>query len=119
MSFSGEQKQYLEGFFAGTRLRGQTFGDVEATPQKEEPKKKEKLSKEEKIKRELHPLDAYPEIRRKASLGLPPEGGDVFRFKSNGLFWLNPVEDGIGSGPSTSPMELIMSKVEMPISKRW
>jgi len=90
--FSGEQKEYLDGFFAGTRLRGQTFGDVEATPAKEGPKKK--LTKEEKIKAELHPLDAYSELRRKAKLGLPPEGADVFRFKSNGLFWLDPVKEG-------------------------
>ncbi len=94
-SFTGDQKNYLEGFFSGALLRGQNFADVEPDPaEKAEPEKKVRLSKEEKIKQELHPLDAFPEIRRKATLGLAPEGGDVFRFKTNGLFWLAPVEGG-------------------------
>jgi len=93
MSFSPTQKEYLDGFFAGTRLRGQSFASAPVTEgQVEVPKVK--LAKEEKIKQELHPLDAFPELLKKANLALPPEGGDVFRFKSNGMFWLDPVEQG-------------------------
>ncbi len=94
--FTGAQKQYLEGFFSGAQLRGGLrFGDVEPAPERgPDAGPKVKLCKEEKLKLELHPLDAYPEIRRKAQLALPPEGGDIYRFKSNGLFWLAPVKDG-------------------------
>ena len=90
--FAPEQKEYLEGFFAGVKVRGMAFTDVEPAPDREE--KKVRLTKEEKIKNELHPLDAFPELRRKAIEDLPPEPDDVFRFKSNGLFWLAPVHDG-------------------------
>jgi len=93
-NFTPSQKEYLDGFFAGTRLRGQSFGDSTVLPTAEPEKPKSKLCKEEKIKAEQHGLDAFPEILRKSKLGLPPEGGDLFRFKYNGLFWLAPVEDG-------------------------
>lgn len=89
--FEPAQKEYLEGFFAGVKTRGIAFSDVEPTP---EPVENVRLTKEEKIKNELHPLDAFPELRRKAREDLPPEPQDIFRFKSNGLFWLEPVHTG-------------------------
>ena len=63
-AFAPEQKEYLEGFFSGVKIRGQAFGDAEPTPER---KSEEKISKEEKIKNALHPLDAFPELRRKAN----------------------------------------------------
>ena len=90
--FSAGQKEYLEGFFSGIRVRGASFADAEPLPEREA--KPAKLTKEEKIKNELHPLDAFGELRRKAREGLAPEPEDIFRFKSNGIFWLAPVHDG-------------------------
>ena len=90
-SFQPEQKEYLEGFFAGVKVRGAAFTDAEPLPEK---KAEKKLCKEEKIKAALHPLDAFPELRRKAKENLPPEPEDIFRFKTNGIFWLAPVHDG-------------------------
>lgn len=95
--FSGEQKRYLEGFLAGVAAQGVTFGDVAGVPVKAEEKGGvawEDLTKEERIKRELNPLDATEELILKARWNAKPESEDVFRFKWNGLFWLNPVKDG-------------------------
>ena len=33
--FAPEQKEYLEGFFAGVRVRGVAFTDVEPAPESE------------------------------------------------------------------------------------
>jgi ferredoxin-nitrite reductase len=52
------------------------------------------LIAEERIKRELHPLDAYPQLVENALSNSAPEKEDVFRFKWNGLFYLSPVKDG-------------------------
>ncbi len=95
--FSSEQKRYLEGFFAGVAAQGVTFGDVAGVSVKVEKKvgvNWEDLTKEERIKRELNPLDATEELILKARWNAKPESEDVFRFKWNGLFWLNPVKDG-------------------------
>jgi ferredoxin-nitrite reductase len=93
--FSPEQKLYLEGFFAGVAAQGVTFGEVAAQAvQADGGVAWEDLTKEERIKRELNPLDATEELILKASWNAKPEAEDVFRFKWNGLFWLNPVKDG-------------------------
>ena len=65
---TGAQRDYLEGFFAGLAARGLKFSDVEPKPQPEKPVPAEDLIFEERVKRELHPLDAYPlllETRRR------------------------------------------------------
>ncbi|HEU6447374.1 MAG TPA: NirA family protein [Verrucomicrobiae bacterium] len=84
--FTPEQKEYLSGLFAGAAARGKTFADVEPAP-------KEELIAEERIKRELHPLDAYPQIIENALGNKAPDKEDIFRFKWNGLFFLTPVKD--------------------------
>lgn len=83
--FTPEQKEYLTGLFAGAAARGQRFSDVEPSPVP-----KEDLILEERIKRELHPLDAYPQLLENAALNNAPEKEDIFRFKWNGLFYLAP-----------------------------
>lgn len=90
---SQDQRAYLEGFFSGLRNRGLSFADAEPDdgPQ---PKGKKKLAAEEEIKRNLHPFDALPILRRRARANEAPEKEDIFRFKWNGLFWLGPVHDG-------------------------
>jgi ferredoxin-nitrite reductase len=45
---------------------------------------------EERVKRELHPLDAYPHLLEYAARNQAPDKEDLFRFKWNGLFFLTP-----------------------------
>jgi ferredoxin-nitrite reductase len=85
------QREYLEGFFAGLAARGVRFSDVEPTPRVEKPSAAaEDLIFEERVKRELHPLDAYPQLLENAARNLAPDKENTFRFKWNGLFFLAP-----------------------------
>lgn len=85
-----EQTNYLTGFFAGIAARGQRFTDVEAAPQVERTVDLDDLIFEERVKRELHPLDAYPVLLDHAAANKAPDKEDLFRFKWNGLFFLTP-----------------------------
>ncbi len=91
---SDEQKNYLDGFFAGVRERATVFADLfpQGTPTAAaEP---EDLTAEERIKREEHPLDSYYRIAANAKFAQAPDKEDTFRFKWHGLFFLSPVKDG-------------------------
>src|SRR4030095_6688410 len=48
---------------------------------------------EERVKRELHPLDAYPRLLENAGANRAPEKDDLFRFKWSGLFFLTPSKE--------------------------
>src|SRR5439155_27358887 len=48
---------------------------------------------EERVKRELHPLDAYPQLVENAINNKTPDKEDIFRFKWNGLFFLTPAKE--------------------------
>lgn len=88
-----EQRSYLEGLFAGLANRGFKFSDVEPNPMAAAPAQPvaaENLIFEERVKRELHPLDAYPLLLEHAAAGKAPERENIFRFKWNGLFYLTP-----------------------------
>lgn len=85
-----EQANYLTGFFAGVAARGLRFDDVEASPQAKREVSLDDLIFEERVKRELHPLDAYPQLLDYAVANKAPEKDDLFRFKWNGLFFLTP-----------------------------
>lgn len=85
-----EQTQYLTGFFAGAAARGLRFSDADATPAPASRVSLDDLILEERIKRELHPLDAYPVLLEHASANKAPDKEDLFRFKWNGLFFLTP-----------------------------
>src|SRR6266567_8227722 len=87
---SDEQRQYLTGFFAGVAARGFRFADVEDSRSSENQPSASDLIFEERVKRELHPLDAYPQILENAATNKRPEKEDIFRFKWNGLFYLTP-----------------------------
>ncbi len=87
---SSDQTNYLTGFFAGIAARGQRFSDVEAAPAVEKTVSHEDLIFEERVKRELHPLDAYPLLLEHAAVNKAPEKEEIFRFKWNGLFFLTP-----------------------------
>jgi ferredoxin-nitrite reductase len=84
------QREYLEGFFAGLAARGVRFSDVEPAPLREKAALPEDLIFEERVKRELHPLDAYPQLMENAARDLAPDKESTFRFKWNGLFFLAP-----------------------------
>ncbi|HEX4646711.1 MAG TPA: NirA family protein [Verrucomicrobiae bacterium] len=85
-----EQRQYLEGFFAGLAARGVRFSDLEPAPLPEKKVSPDDLIFEERVKREQHPLDAYPQLLENAAFNQAPDKEDVFRFKWNGLFYLAP-----------------------------
>jgi ferredoxin-nitrite reductase len=85
-----EQRHYLTGFFAGVAARGLRFSDVQPAPAVENKPVLDDLIFEERVKRELHPLDAYPQLLENAALNKPPDKEDLFRFKWNGLFYLTP-----------------------------
>ncbi len=91
-AFTGEQKEYLAGFFAGVSQRGMRFADV-APVAKEAPAELDDLIFEERVKRELHPLDAYGQILENAMGNKAPDKEETFRFKWNGLFFLTPIKD--------------------------
>jgi len=94
-SFSPEQQRYLEGFFAGVAAGGVSFGDLAPAPAPAlTGPSLDDLTKEERIKRELHPFDAIEQLVMDARWNSKPEPESVFRYKWNGLFWLNPVKDG-------------------------
>jgi ferredoxin-nitrite reductase len=84
------QRDYLEGFFSGLAARGLKFSDVEPAPQPEKTVSIEDLIFEERVKRELHPLDAYPQLLENAAHNQAPDKESIFRFKWNGLFFLTP-----------------------------
>lgn len=92
-AFSEVQQRYLEGFFAGIQASGITFGDLAPRPAADQVPDDD-LTKEERIKRELHPFDAVEQLVIDARWNAKPEPESVFRYKWNGLFWLNPVKDG-------------------------
>jgi ferredoxin-nitrite reductase len=85
------QRDYLEGFFAGLAARGLKFSDVDPAPQSEKAAPlSADLIFEERVKRELHPLDAYPQLLENAALNQAPDKESTFRFKWQGLFYLSP-----------------------------
>lgn len=110
-SFSLEQKNYLEGFFSGVAQRasnpflGETAdGLITNDPSQAATENKlesvygvpiEDLCKEEKIKYEEHGLDVFDKIWQHAEVDKFPEGGDVFRWKFHGLFYVKPAQDSI------------------------
>lgn len=85
-----EQRRYLDGFFAGLSARGVKFSDVEPAPLVEKQVSLDDLIFEERVKRELHPLDAYPQLLENAAVNKAPDKEEIFRFKWNGLFFLTP-----------------------------
>jgi ferredoxin-nitrite reductase len=98
-SFNEEQKNYLDGFFAGVRERAFVFADLfpegipGAAPAPTTAEEPAELTAEERIKREEHPLDSYYRIADNARAKSAPDKEDTFRFKWHGLFFLSPVEN--------------------------
>ncbi len=104
-SFNSEQKQYLEGFFAGASQRGGlpflgqnssgqfTDSPVESVGQAVFGTPIDDLCKEEVIKHDQNGLDIWDTIWADSEAARFPEGGDLFRYKFHGLFHVKPAQD--------------------------
>jgi ferredoxin-nitrite reductase len=111
-SFTLEQKEYLQGFFAGIAQRGVPFvghtpsGLITSDPASglanqaaEAPEETyfstpvSDLSKEERWKREENPLDIWDKLIAHANENKAPAPNDLFRFKFHGLFYVAPAQD--------------------------
>jgi ferredoxin-nitrite reductase len=111
--FTAEQKEYLQGFFAGLTQRGQlafvghtnnglVTNDPAAAagPEIAAPSEKtwfgspvSELSKEEQWKHEENPLDIWEKLLQYASQNQAPTDDDRFRVKYFGLFHVAPAQD--------------------------
>jgi ferredoxin-nitrite reductase len=117
--FTEEQKQYLQGYFAGLLTRRGAAGAAPplvpglngaapapaAEPVPSGPEaihraaqdrflaEGKKLTAEEMAKRAKNPLDMWDEMRANAAAGRYPKGTDVFLHKFHGLFYVAPAQD--------------------------
>ena len=112
IAFTAEQKEYLQGFFAGAIQRGPlpfvgytTAGlithDLASGVANQAESAEETyfgtpvsdLSREEVWKYEQNPLDLWDKLLAHASENRAPAAGDLFRFKFHGLFYVAPAQD--------------------------
>src|SRR5579872_162018 len=111
VDFTDEQKRYLEGFAAGVKTlqngRGLVGGSMPSVAKMEPTgpdaahikaqdkvlESGKKLADQERFKREQHPFDAYERLKEQARNNAPPSGGDNFRWRYFGLFYVAPAQD--------------------------
>lgn len=105
-AFSAQQKDYLQGFAAGlAAIDALPFVGADAAgadgasgaTHVTEPATwfgwpLDEITREEQLKRERDPLDIWDTLVAHARENKPPEGGDIFRFKFFGLFWVAPAQ---------------------------
>ena len=112
--FTDEQKEYIAGYLTGVAARqivpfaghlsdGRITNNADdgaanlAAPPEDEPTAFGvpigELSKEERLKLEEDPLEIWEKIVAHAAADKPPEGGDIFRFKYHGLFYVAPNQE--------------------------
>jgi len=101
--FSTQQKDYLQGFAAGLAAIDALPGagiDVSGNAAIAAPAEPptwfgwpvDEITREEAIKRDGNPLDIWDTLVAHARDNKPPEGGDIYRFKFFGLFWVAPAQ---------------------------
>jgi ferredoxin-nitrite reductase len=117
LTFSEDQKQYLEGFIAGIAAKrgialpngaaaplplhaGTTGAAASCDPAAAHTAAQDRvvaaggtLTAEELAKRAKNPFDMWDEITGNAAAGRFPQGLDVFRHKFHGLFYVAPSQD--------------------------
>ena len=105
--FNEEQKQYLKGFmsgvfqgrelpFLGQDAQGRfTHESDDVADETVYGTPLDELCKEEEIKYEGNGLDCYDTILQNAEEVQFPQGGDVFRYKFHGLFFVSPAQESI------------------------
>lgn len=103
--FSGEQVSYISGFVSGVlQSRQMPFLGQDAShrfthdPSLAEPETVhgtaiDELCREELVKHEQNGLDCYDTILTNAIANRFPDGGDVFRYKFHGLFFVSPAQE--------------------------
>jgi ferredoxin-nitrite reductase len=107
--FTSEQKEYLQGFFAGVAQRGLvpfvghtadgriTSGPSSDLPNQAEPlwfnTPVEDLAREERWKHEQDPFSLWDKLLQYANRNEPPTDDDRFRIKYFGLFYVAPAQD--------------------------
>ncbi len=104
--FSLEQKQYLEGFFAGAAQRmpfvghtaaGQITADAGSGTQNLAAlfhgTPVDDLCREELWKYERNPLDAWDELLAHTNENKAPNPENAYRFKYHGFFYVAPAQD--------------------------
>ncbi|HEX4585512.1 MAG TPA: NirA family protein [Burkholderiaceae bacterium] len=105
-AFSQVQKEYLQGFAAGLAAASvlpvagvdpSGAGSAAGPPEPETwfgwPV--DEISREEQLKREQNPLDIWDKLLAHARDNQPPRGGDIYRFKFHGLFYVAPAQDSL------------------------
>jgi len=111
--FSQQQKEYLQGFAAGVAAAGAlgtvgagVLGSSSGAPSPPEVAARaepaswfgwplDEITREEQLKREQNPLDIWDKLVAHAQENRPPQGGDVYRFKFHGLFYVAPAQDSL------------------------
>ena len=106
VSFTSEQKEYLQGFFTGVAMRGQgTFaGQTSAGLITNDPADAvaeemvfntpvADLCKEERWKHEQNPFEIWDKLLDYAARNEPPTESDRFRIKYFGMFHVAPAQD--------------------------
>jgi ferredoxin-nitrite reductase len=111
--FTAEQKQYLQGFFAGVQQRGlmpfaghladgrvtndPASGAKNLAAEESEPvyfgTPVSELCREEMWKYEQNGLDVWDKLVAHANEDRAPAPDDLFRFKFHGLFYVAPAQD--------------------------
>ena len=94
--FSGVQKEYLAGFGAGlaaAQALPAAGGSANTGPELWFNTPLDEITREERLKIERDPFSIWNQMVAAAAAGTPPEGGDVFRYKYHGLFWVAPAQD--------------------------
>ena len=105
-SFTAEQKEYLQGFFAGVAMRGQApfvghtnSGLITNDPAAAAPEEMvfntpvADLCKEERWKHEQNPFEIWDKLVDYAARNEPPTDADRFRIKYFGMFHVSPAQD--------------------------
>lgn len=113
LPFTAQQKEYLEGFLralsvkpaANASAAAQSAAPASDADASRLPPGKQaqlawlaagkRLSKEEKFKFDADPLDAWPRIAELSAQGKLPEGEDIFRFKTHGLWNVSPAQESM------------------------
>jgi ferredoxin-nitrite reductase len=105
MSFTHEQKEYLQGFTAGLAAASAVPIGTLALPSSRVSNPPDppswfgwpldEITREEEFKREKNPLDIWDKLLAHAQQDQPPQAGDVYRFKSHGLFYVAPAQDSL------------------------
>ncbi|WP_404421859.1 NirA family protein [Nibricoccus sp. IMCC34717] len=109
--FSPEQKEYLQGFFAGAFAAGSVpfvgltsaglltasapeaaTGNLASEPTVHGTPLAD-LCKEERWKYDENPLDGWERLSRHAEADMKPDGEHTYRFKTFGLFYVAPTQD--------------------------